>query len=727
MNKTRKDEQRNTIIAQTEGEAPPLVEVSERDSSGAASSVALDCAGPRRGVGELLEDLEGLDTEELSKIVEARLKGTDNVIPNTGVDVSGAAPLEPEDTSASVVSTHNLEEGCAGWDDIIQKATTPTVAETPGPNCGQQSSHALAIGVVETIPGAYAVAPENAVTDNTTTQNTGSQSPPEQEEDMASLMVPGLVSAFPVPVAEPLPLAQEVDVGEETAHEVERKARAKRLTYICASLSLIILLTLPLLLVCLVPENASKETDKVNDEDGLTRETEFQLAQSNLIKVLPSYTVDAIESSYNSPQSLAYQWLRNDTALASYPEWRLIQRFALATFFYATEGPKRWKNTTHWLSYDHHECDWFAQSYPGCKDMMAVLILSVYTHLYWSSLCATLNCVDVVAGATVTDIPFSCEDDPNGAYKHVWLWSHGLQGGLPKEFYLLTSLKSVSIYDNDLSGAPFPSLIGQLTSMLGFNIGLAKLKGSLPSEVGLMTSMKYLALTDNSLTGSIPSEIGGLSNLELAILSKNQLNSTIPSIIGRLTNLYLLMFEKNQLTGPIPSQLESVSQAAVVDISENNLTSTIPTELGNLKSVNRLLLDHNTLTGTVPSQLGQLSTLKDLQLDHNNLASTIPTELGNITPLWTLSADSNELTGPIPSELGNLSLLEKLYLQSNDFTGTVPEEIGILATNSSLWVFNVTDTLLSGTIPSQFCNDTLYFGFDCVLGGLCGCDCMCYD
>ena len=369
MNKTCKDEVKNTSITQA-GEAPPVVPVSERGGSEAG----VNREGAGGGEDAVQENVGGIETEELSKIVEVRVKGTNSSNLNSGEDVRGAAPPERVDNT-SVISTDNLEEGCAGWDDIIQKATNPTIVEAQVSNGGQQSSHALAIGVVEIIPGAYAVAPEGAVADNSMTQNSESQSPPpEQEKDIESLTGPGLVSAFPVPVAASLPRALEVDVGEETAHEAERKARTKRLTFVCGSLGLVMLLMVVLLLVFLRPVNTTMETDEANDEEGLERETEFQLAQNNLIKILPSYTVDAIESSSDSPPSLAYQWLRNDTALASYPEWRLIQRFALATFFYATEGPKRWKNNTHWLSYDHDECDWFAQSHPGCKDMTVMII-----------------------------------------------------------------------------------------------------------------------------------------------------------------------------------------------------------------------------------------------------------------------------------------------------------------------------------------------------------------
>ena len=53
---------------------------------------------------------------------------------------------------------------------------------------------------------------------------------------------------------------------------------------------------------------------------------------------LPQYTMEAILQDPTSPQSLAFHWIREDPHLSLYPKWRKIQRFALATLYYALDG-----------------------------------------------------------------------------------------------------------------------------------------------------------------------------------------------------------------------------------------------------------------------------------------------------------------------------------------------------------------------------------------------------
>ena len=58
----------------------------------------------------------------------------------------------------------------------------------------------------------------------------------------------------------------------------------------------------------------------------LTREEEIQL-------LLPDFTVDSIVKDSSSPQAQAYEWLIQDPWLDFYPDWRIRQRFALATYY----------------------------------------------------------------------------------------------------------------------------------------------------------------------------------------------------------------------------------------------------------------------------------------------------------------------------------------------------------------------------------------------------------
>ena len=98
-----------------------------------------------------------------------------------------------------------------------------------------------------------------------------------------------------------------------------------------------------------------------------------------LTPVLSETSLSALDNT-NSPQYQAVQWLTTDPYLGveyfrqrrrmrtrdisrvleqtSIPSYRIIQRYALATLFYATGGSTTWKRNDGWLS-TNHECDWY--------------------------------------------------------------------------------------------------------------------------------------------------------------------------------------------------------------------------------------------------------------------------------------------------------------------------------------------------------------------------------
>jgi hypothetical protein len=61
-----------------------------------------------------------------------------------------------------------------------------------------------------------------------------------------------------------------------------------------------------------------------------------------------------------SPQRTAFEWLRSPSNLEDLSEDRILQRYALATFFYSTKGWE-WTVASRWLS-NEHECSWFSTS-----------------------------------------------------------------------------------------------------------------------------------------------------------------------------------------------------------------------------------------------------------------------------------------------------------------------------------------------------------------------------
>jgi hypothetical protein len=59
-----------------------------------------------------------------------------------------------------------------------------------------------------------------------------------------------------------------------------------------------------------------------------------------------------------TPQNMALNWLANNTNLDTYSDAKKIQRFALATLFYSTNGTTWYVNDT-WMSNHEDECGWY--------------------------------------------------------------------------------------------------------------------------------------------------------------------------------------------------------------------------------------------------------------------------------------------------------------------------------------------------------------------------------
>jgi hypothetical protein len=76
-----------------------------------------------------------------------------------------------------------------------------------------------------------------------------------------------------------------------------------------------------------------------------------------LTRSLPTSTQDAILVE-DTPEAQAVEWLQDDRVVSNYTELVLLQRFALATLYYATDGDN-WRHNDGRLDYDVAECEWF--------------------------------------------------------------------------------------------------------------------------------------------------------------------------------------------------------------------------------------------------------------------------------------------------------------------------------------------------------------------------------
>ena len=638
---------------------------------------------------------------------------------------------------------------------VLQDQEDIVLAIQPFPTLQQNPSYPPA----PSLPGAYAVVnfnPSRVRQQELAPNRLEEAHPQPPQDDSTSRRNQALPISSSIPgediaglaVANPcnstnildLPLAHQIDQDEAEAKDIMQTTKRRRIIGVLALAFLIFVgVTVTVVLLVLLQGGSSNDATTsvplftpTNSSNPSQAAPTTQSSKENYVWAwLPDYTLDAMKEP-DSPQSLAYRFIVEDASLSNYSDWRIRQRFALATFFYATGG-EDWRESTNWLNYSHHECDWWSQPSYG------ISLGDLRDEVFYPNPCDR--------GPT--------NPNPFGVYKHLWQWENGLQGTLPPEVFWLTSLRTISIYKNALEGR-IPSTIGHLSDFLGLNIGVTLLTGGIPSEVGLMTTTKYVAATGTALANTIPSELGLLSNLRYLVLTASQLTGSLPKELGECEALEWLVLEENQLTGPLPSQLGTLHGMKYLRLFENSLSSTIPTELGNLSHLYDALVFDNDLTGSLPSELGAMPGLRKLQLHGNMLSGSIPTEFGNLSNLNYVSLQDNTLTGVVPSEVGSLAELQFLYLQENFLTGAIPSELGMLtnlewmllhsnrlnlnemdiplevdalATNRSFWWFNVSDNaVLSGTVPDTMCAlsvaDLNGFLYECS-GLLCGCACDC--
>jgi Leucine-rich repeat (LRR) protein len=84
--------------------------------------------------------------------------------------------------------------------------------------------------------------------------------------------------------------------------------------------------------------------------------------------------------------------------------------------------------------------------------------------------------------------------------QHLWLDLNNLEGTLPDELFMLSSLETLSMSLNPLEGS-LPKEVGLLTSLQGLMFLSTWLlsPSTIPSEIGLLTQLRALSLHDNKI------------------------------------------------------------------------------------------------------------------------------------------------------------------------------------------------------------------------------------
>eukprot|EP00525_Craspedostauros_australis_P002463 CAMPEP_0198135044 /NCGR_PEP_ID=MMETSP1442-20131203/60386_1 /TAXON_ID= /ORGANISM="Craspedostauros australis, Strain CCMP3328" /LENGTH=535 /DNA_ID=CAMNT_0043796203 /DNA_START=18 /DNA_END=1625 /DNA_ORIENTATION=+ len=391
-----------------------------------------------------------------------------------------------------------------------------------------------------------------------------------------------------------------------------------------------------------------------------------------LVKLLAIYEDndmpnDAVkdDSTGTTPQKLAYWWLASDKTWDSLSTKDLTQRYALATFYYATnykenamigegdDGFAPWTDAYLWLS-EEHTCEWKGIECAGNKEVTKI-------KLEENGLTGSLPIELSLVGKSIVEL------DLTSNFIHM-------QHSMYDVFETFVNLEIFFMDDNFLQT---------------FNNGL-------PWQFRKLTSLIKVRLSYNLLEGDLTKAnevFKAWKNLEHLEIESNYFEGDMPPAIVEMTNLVYLYMRRNDMT-----------------INLDFLKA------GTLVNLFAVWLDNNKISGQIPTEIGTIGTLASLSitiavwLDNNKISGQIPTEIGTIGTLASLSiTNSTTLGGPIPTEMGNLSELRRVWLFMNKLTGKIPAEMENL---SELEVFEVYGNNLSGSMPQGICDNVRGSGYD---------------
>ncbi|KAG2696097.1 hypothetical protein I3760_07G043200 [Carya illinoinensis] len=214
----------------------------------------------------------------------------------------------------------------------------------------------------------------------------------------------------------------------------------------------------------------------------------------------------------------------------------------------------------------------------------------------------------------------------------------------------------------------------------------------------------------NKLTGNIPKFLFDQHRLEEVDLSHNKLKGSFPFwLLENHTRLRLLNLRNNSFEGQFYLQPEHHINVSLIDVSRNHLDGRLQENIGKVMPHLRVLnVSRNHFEGDLPSSVGDMSYLQVLDLSFNRFSGKVPTELvSKCTTLIVLNLQNNNFQGEIFSKHFKLSALTMLQLNSNQFTGTLSS---VLSTLRKLYLFDIGNNSMSGTIPSWIGNITMSGG-----------------
>lgn len=234
---------------------------------------------------------------------------------------------------------------------------------------------------------------------------------------------------------------------------------------------------------------------------------------------------------------------------------------------------------------------------------------------------------------------------------------------------------------NWCSTAPLSEWYGVETdsggNIIGINLHHNQLEGTLPPELFMISTLRILILSSNKIEGNIP-ESFATSSIETLDLSKNSLGGvlSLPVVesISRMKFLAPSSVNLSMNTGfYLPDNLGELKfrSKKSLKLSSCSIIGSIPESIGRLTWLDELDLSCNALEGPIPETLCSCRSLSILFLQDNRLCGELPASLGSLTSLTNFTAFQNKITGGIPHSVRNLRNLTVFAINDNNFDSEI--------------------------------------------------------
>uniref|UniRef100_A0A199UAN8 Leucine-rich repeat-containing N-terminal plant-type domain-containing protein n=1 Tax=Manihot esculenta TaxID=3983 RepID=A0A199UAN8_MANES len=263
--------------------------------------------------------------------------------------------------------------------------------------------------------------------------------------------------------------------------------------------------------------------------------------------------------------------------------------------------------------------------------------------------------------------------------RQINLQGNRFSGSIPEALLNISTLNSLDLSDNELSGTILNKSGGNLSSLFFYYEEIISVASF---QIGSLNNVSLLDLSRNSFSGSIPHCLYNLSfareggHLYAPPFSDALFTWGIEyrgSSKTPLANTYIFQAEVDEESEFVTKyradtyKNKALNYMSGLDLSDNNLTGEIPYELGALSHIHALNLSHNQLTGSIPTSFSNLSEIESLDLSYNILSGQIPVELIDLNFLEAFSVAHNNLSGRIPDMKRQFSTFESKSYEGNPF------------------------------------------------------------